>query len=86
MWDQAREADIAQTHVTIVEARPDWMGGPLATRFPIARLRYTKTTGRWTIDWRDRNLKFHEYQHKLPSKNVQSVQDHIRSKGPIFFG
>jgi hypothetical protein len=63
MWDQAKvEPDIAPTHVTIVEVRPDWMGGPEPTRFPIARLRYTKTTSKWAIYWRDRNLKFHEYQ------------------------
>lgn len=88
MWDQAKvEADVASTHVTIVEVRPDWMGGPVPTRFPIARLRYTKATGQWAIYWRDRNLKFHAYQHKRPSENVQSLLDYIReSKDPIFFG
>jgi hypothetical protein len=29
---------------------PDW------TRFPIAGLHYTKTTGPWARYWRDRNL------------------------------
>jgi hypothetical protein len=63
------------------------MGGPEPTRFPIARLRYTKTTGKWAIYWRDRNLKFHEYQYKQPSKNVQSLLDCIReSKAPNVFG
>lgn len=86
MWDQARvEADVAPTYVAIVEVRPDWMGGPEPTRFPIARLRYTKATGQWAIYWRDRNLKFHEYRHKRPSKNVQSLLDYIREgKDPIF--
>ncbi|MCW2783464.1 MAG: hypothetical protein JWR35_3915 [Marmoricola sp.] len=88
MWDQAKvEANLGPTHVTIVEVRPGWMGGPESTRFPIARLRYTETTGHWAIYWRDRNLKFHEYQYKRPSKNVQSLLDYIReSKDPIFFG
>jgi Protein of unknown function (DUF3024) len=27
----------------------------------IARLRYTKTNGRWSLYWRDRNLRFHVY-------------------------
>lgn len=63
------------------------MGGPEPTRFPIARLRYTKTTGKWAISWSHRNLKFHEYQHKQPTKNVQALLDCIReSKDPIFFG
>jgi hypothetical protein len=62
-------------------------GRPQPTRFPIARLRYTKATGQWAIYWRDRNLKFHEYRHKRPSKNVQSLLDYIREgKDPIFFG
>jgi hypothetical protein len=57
------------------------------TRFPIARLRYTKSTGLWAIYWRDRNLKFHEYKRKRPSKNVQTLLDHIGSSGdPIFWG
>jgi hypothetical protein len=52
MWDQAKvEADVAPAYVTIVEVRPDWMVGPVPTRFPIARLRYTKTTGQWAIYW-----------------------------------
>ena len=73
--------------MTIVEVRPDWMGGPEPTRFPIARLRYTKTAGQWAIYWRDRNLKFHEYRHKRPSKNVHPVLEYIReSKDPIVYG
>ena len=88
MWGQAKvEADVAPSHVTIVEVRPDWIGGPVPTRFPIARLRDMKTTGPWAISRRGRNLNFHEYQHKQPSKNVQSLLDYIReSKDPIFFG
>ncbi len=88
LWHEAKvEPDIAARHVTIVEVRPDWQGGPESTRFPIARLRYTKSSGLWSICWRDRNLEFHEYQHKAPSKSVQSLLDHIRDCGnPIFFG
>lgn len=57
------------------------------TRFPIARLRHTRTTGLWSIYWRDRNLKFHEYTRKRPSKNVQSLLDWIEdSSDPIFWG
>ena len=39
------------------------------------------------IYWCDRNLKFHEYKYKKPSKNVQSLLDHIENSGdPIFWG
>ncbi|MFQ6172865.1 DUF3024 domain-containing protein [Oryzobacter sp. R7] len=39
--------------------RPPWDGVGEHTRFPIARLRYAPSTGRWATYWRDRNLKFH---------------------------
>lgn len=88
LWDQVKvEADVADRHVDIVEVRPPWNGVGEHTRFPIARLRYTKTSGLWTIHWRDRNLKFHEYTRKRPSKNIQSLLDYIESSGdPIFWG
>lgn len=89
LWDQLRvECEIADRHVTIIETRPPWDGADRPwTRFPIARLRYTATTGLWTLYWRDRNLKFHEYTRKRPTKNVQGLLDHIADSGdPIFWG
>ena len=88
LWDELKvEADVADRHVDIVEVRPPWDGVGEPTRFPIARLRYTKTTGLWAIYWRDRNLKFHEYTRKRPSKNVQTLLDWIEDSGdPIFWG
>lgn len=88
LWDQVKvEADVADRHVTIVEVRPPWDGVGEHTRFPIARLRYTTKTGLWSIYWRDRNLKFHEYTRKRPSENVQSLLDWIEDSGdPIFWG
>ncbi len=39
------------------------------------------------VYWRDRNLKFHEYKSKRPTKNVQALLDHIGTSGdPIFWG
>lgn len=86
--DQARvEADIAARHIDIVEVRPPWDGMGGGARSPIARLRYTASTGLWSIYWCDRNLVFHEYRHERPTKNVQSLLDHIGSHNdPIFFG
>lgn len=83
------ECDIAPRHVTICECRPPWREdfGPEWTRFPIARLYYTKKTGLWTLYWRDRNLKFHRYQFLDPSPHVQDLLDHIESgRDPIFWG
>lgn len=87
--DQIRvECEIADRHVTIYESRPPWDGrGAEWIQFPIARLRYTQKTGQWQIYWRDRNLKFHSYTRKRPTKNVQSLLDYIGSgTDPIFWG
>ena len=86
--DQVRvEAEIADRHVTIIETRPPWDGRGDWSRFPVARLRYTVKTGQWSIYWRDRNMKFHEYTRKRPTKNVQALLDYIGShQDPIFWG
>lgn len=88
LWDQVRvEAELADRHVTIIETRPPWDGQGDWTRFPVARLRYTVKTGQWSIYWRDRNMKFHEYTRKRPTKNVQALLDYIGShQDPIFWG
>ncbi len=87
LWDDLKvEADVSERHVDIVEVRPSWNGRE-HTRFPIARLGYTKATGLWAIYWRDRNLKFHEYKRKGPTTNVQALLDHIETSGdPVFWG
>jgi hypothetical protein len=54
---------------------------------PAGRLAVRKVRRVWAIYWRDRNLKFHEYKRKLPSKNVQVLLDYIQDGGdPIFWG
>jgi len=76
LWDEVKlGADVSDRHVGE------------HTRFAIARLRFTKSTGLWAIYWRDRHLKFHEYKRKRPTKNVQALLDHIETGGdPIFWG
>lgn len=88
--DQVRlEVDVTDRTVTILECRPPWRPeyGPDWTRFPIARLRYTKSRNRWSLYWRDRNLKFHEYDLVDPSPDVQDLLDEIdRDPTSIFWG
>ncbi len=88
LWDQVRVVCTAGPgYVTIFEARPDWRGGPEWIDFPIARLRHNATTGQWMIYWRDCHLKFHKYDRKRATKNLQSLLDYIGShQDPIFFG
>jgi Protein of unknown function (DUF3024) len=83
------ECDVTPRHLTICECRPSWREdlGPGRTRFPIARLGYTKTTRLWTLYWRDHNLNYHRYQPLDPSPRVQDLLDYLDSRAdPIFWG
>ena len=83
------ECQLAARHLTIIERRAPWRDdyGPEWSSFPIARLRYTQSTGPWQMYWRDRHLKFHKYDQMPPSSTVQRLLNHItESKNPIFFG
>jgi hypothetical protein len=51
--------------------RTDW------TRFPIARLHYTGTTGLWTLYRPDHTLKYHRYQPLDPSPRIQDLLDYL---------
>jgi len=88
--DEVRvEADVPERHLTIVECRPPWRAdfGPEWTRFPIARLRYTKAMRLWSLYWRDRNLKFHEYDRVPASASVEELLAEVdRDPTAIFWG
>jgi hypothetical protein len=86
--DQVRiEADLAERSVTIVECRPPWRAGVGAewTRFPIARLRYTRSTGLWSLYWRDRNLRFHEYDRVPATESVEDLLAEVDSDPTAIF-
>jgi hypothetical protein len=83
------EVDVAERHLTIVECRPPWRGevGAEWTRFPVARLRYTKATRLWSLYWRDRNLKFHEYDRVPVTESVEDLLSEVdRDPTAIFWG
>ena len=68
------EVDVAEHHVTIVECRPPWRRG-MHEEFGLgsrARLRYAKSTRLWSLYWRDRSVRFHEYD-RVPA--AMSVED-----------
>lgn len=69
------ECDVTPRHLTIVECRPPWRQDISAewTRFPIARLRYTKATRQWSLYWRDRHLRFHLYDRTTPSARIDDL-------------
>jgi Protein of unknown function (DUF3024) len=74
--DEVRvEVDVAERHLTIVECRPPRRVDTASawTRFPIARLRYAKTRGVWSLYWRDRNLRFHAYDLVSPTATIEEL-------------
>ena len=73
------ECDAGPGYLTIVECRPPWRNdmGTEWTRFPIARLCYTKAAKRWSLYWRDRNLRFHRYDQLPPSRHVGDLLQEI---------
>jgi len=82
------EMDVDAGAVTVL-CRPPWQGdaGSPWTRFPIARLRYTKARREWALYWRDRNLKFHLYDLVEPTHNVETLLNAVdRDPTCIFWG
>jgi hypothetical protein len=81
------EVDVEQRHLTIVESRPPWDGVSDWTRFPIARLRFTKHSGLWSLFWRDRNLRFHHYDRADETLTVEDLLSEIeQDPTAIFWG
>jgi hypothetical protein len=83
------ECDVTPRHLTIVECRPPWREDMSAewTRFPIARLYYTKATRQWCLYWRDRHLRFHVYDRITPSPRIDDLLQEIdRDPTAIFWG
>lgn len=88
--DEVRvEVDVAERYLTIVECRPPWRADVAAewTRSPIARLRYTKSAGVWSLYWRDRNLRFHAYDLVSPAASIEELLAEVdRDPTAIFSG
>ncbi|WP_299038759.1 DUF3024 domain-containing protein [uncultured Pseudokineococcus sp.] len=87
------ECEVAPRHLTIVERRAPYdeqQFGPEWTSFPIARLRYTKTRGEWSLYWRDRHMRFHPYDERFafaPSRDVEALLAEVdRDPTSIFWG
>ena len=88
--DEVRvEVDVADRHLTVVECRAPWRPGTGEewTRLPIARLRFTKATGLWSLFWRDRNLRFHAYDLAAATPQLDELLAEIdRDPTAIFWG
>ena len=47
--------------------------GKIAESRPVARLRYTSTTGRWELFYSDSNQRFHVFEMTTPTTDVERL-------------
>lgn len=66
------ELEVRGHAVTIWEVRPAWRG-PGETRIGVARFRFTRTRGTWTLYWMRRDLKWHEYYDSEPTASLDQL-------------
>ncbi len=65
--DKVRVGYIAKgMAITLFEQRPHWKNKSVWTKSDVARIRYSKANGEWTLYFKDRNEKWHAYE-PLPS-------------------
>ena len=81
------EMDVDARAITIFECRPPWREdfGPEWTRQEIARLRYTKSTGVWTLYWPDRHSRFHRYEDLDPTPTIDRLLAEIDADPTCIF-
>jgi hypothetical protein len=66
------ELEIDGHAVTIWEVRPAWLR-PRESRLGVARFRFTRTRGRWTLYWMRADLKWHSYCGEAPAKSLAEL-------------
>lgn len=86
--DQLRFAYQVDAHgVNIWEERPPWDGQGEWTRHGIARFRYVRKTGDWTLYWMRADLKWHVYDPDLMPHDLESLVAVVdQDKYCAFFG
>ena len=73
--------------VTIFEVRPAWDDPSEWMHNPVARLRFARTTGEWTLYWMRADLKWHVYDPEpMPTDLASLVAIVDQDKHCAFFG
>jgi hypothetical protein len=73
--------------VTISESRPPWDGR--STEWidqPVAQVRYSPETNRWSLYWSDRNSKWHPYELIWPGSLAKLLVEIKKDPTCIFWG
>ena len=86
--DQLRlDYEIDRQSVVIFEERPDWRDATQRLRTPVAKLRFVRTIGLWTLYWMRADLKWHRYQPAEPTADLAALVEVVdRDEYGAFFG
>ena len=73
--------------ITLFEQRPYWKDKSIWTKSDVARVRYTKADGTWTLYCRDQHGKWHAYDPLPPTPDYGAVLREIKADPTgIFWG
>ena len=59
--------------VTMFEERPPWRGSGEWTRMGVARFRFVRSGGLWTLYWMRADGKWHLFEPESPTPNLASL-------------
>ena len=86
--DQLRlDYEVDRQNVVVFEERPDWRDATQRMRTPVAKLRFVRTTGAWTLYCSDSNSRWHVYELAEPTADLGELIDAIdMDRTGIFWG
>ena len=79
--------DIDGHTVSIWEERPPWRGSGDWTRMGIAKFRYVRSRGTWTLYWMRDDLKWHVFGPVAPTRDLGTLVKVVdENRYGAFFG
>jgi len=73
--------------VVISEERPDWRDPSERMHTPVAKLRFVRTTGLWTLYWMRADLRWHAYEPAASTADLAALVEVVdRDEDCAFFG
>jgi hypothetical protein len=73
--------------VVISEERPDWRDSAGRMHTPVAKLRFVRSSGLWSLYWMRADLKWHAYEPAPPSRDLAELVEVVdRDRCCGFFG
>lgn len=73
--------------VVISEERPDWRDPAKRMHTPVAKLRFVRTSGLWTLYWMRADMRWHAYGPASSSRDLAGLVEVVdRDQYCAFFG